>query len=315
MNLKLKILALLVLFFGMWVQVSGQESAQKTDQVQLADNKPDYPMATVGENNVMASTVNRHVKRVVGDRTLTVDQLAKIRNEALEHLIKRELARQYLTVRGYKATKGQVQIEIDLLVANLERVGKTLDEHLQDENRTLEGIQSETQWKIIWASYLKKTLTDDVLQKYFDRHRRKFDGTELRLAQILFQVDEDEVAVIQSALETKRQIQAGDLTWKSAVEKNSIAASKSNSGEVGWIRFQEPMPVEFSRRAFELELDQISEPFGSQFGVHLIKCLEVKPGTAGLGDVRETVETVATKDLFYRISELHRSEVSVELTR
>lgn len=296
----------LLLFLAFFLLgLSSSLQAQDEDQV----------VATVGEKEILASRIDRHLRRTVGQRELTAGQMDLLRAEALQHFVNRELVSHYLELRDYKVGPNQVRLEVELLTANLDRVGQTLDEFLAKENRTKESLEDEITWKIRWDAYLTKTLTEKVLESYFDRHRRKFDGTEIRVAQILFRTantPESVDAAMKLAQQKKSEIEEGATTWKEAVKNNSIAASRDKDGVVGWIRYNEPMPKEFSRTAFALELDQIAEPFDSKFGVHLIKCLEVKPGTAEFGDVRKQVETAATKELFERIAERHQSEVSVE---
>ena len=287
------------------VSLTSSVQAQEEDKV----------VATVGEKKILASRIDRHLQRTVGQRELTAEQMDVLRGEALQHFVNRELVSHYLELRDFKVGPNQVRLEVELLTANLDRVGQTLDEFLAKENRTRESLEDEITWKIRWDAYLNKTLTEKVLQSYFDRHRRKFDGTEIRVAQILFRTADTQESVdaaMKLAEKKKSEIEEGETTWKEAVKKNSIAASREKEGVVGWIRYNEPMPKEFSQTAFALELDEIAEPFASKFGVHLIKCLEVKRGTAEFGDVRQQVELAATKELFERIAQRHQSEVQVE---
>lgn len=275
----------------------------------------DVVAATVGEKKIMASRVQRHIERTIGKRELSPEQLKVLRAETLRHFVNREIVSHYLELRDYQVGENQVRLEVELLTANLDRVGQTLDEFLAKENRTLESLENEIIWKLRWDAYLNKTLTDKVLQTYFDNRRKRFDGTEVRVAQILFRTTdspESIEAAMNLARAKKAEIESGDVTWKEAVKRNSIAASREKDGAIGWIRIHEPMPKEFTQRAFALEPDEIADPFASKFGVHLIKCLEVKPGKADFGDVREQVKVVATKELFERIANRHQTEVNVE---
>ncbi len=272
-------------------------------------------VAVVGETNIMASRIERHLDRTLGDRELSEEQLQVLRVETLQHFVNREVVNHFLKVRKFKVGPNQVRLEVELLIANLARVGQTLEDFLAKENKTRQGLEHEIAWKLRWDKYLKKTLTEKVLESYFGRHRRKFDGTEVQVAQILFRTlgtRESVDAALLLARKKKAEIENGDITWKEAVAANSVAASKENGGKVGWLRFVEPMPREFTDRAFAMEPDGLAEPFTSAFGVHLIKCLEVRPGTAEWGDVRQEVEEAATKELFDRIADRHQTEVEIE---
>ena len=54
----------------------------------------------------------------------------------------------------------------------------------------------------------------------------------------------------------------------------------------------------FSKAAYQLDVGQVSEPVKSSFGVHLIKCLEVKPGQKDWQEVRERLNNAAAEYLF-----------------
>lgn len=277
----------------------------------------DPVVAVVGDQEILRSRIVRHLDRMLSERELTGEQRKKLEIETLQHFVKREIVNHYLILRKFDVGPNQILLELGLLEGNLERVGQTLEEFLTRENQTRQGLENEIAWKLRWDEYLTKTLTDKVLQSYFDRHRRKFDGTEIRVSQILFPSSDTEKSidnVIQLASDTKTTIESGAVTWSEAVQSNSIAPSKGNDGEVGWIRFAEPMPREFTDTAFALEPDGIAEPFASSFGVHLIKCLEVRPGKAEFGDVRRAVQEAATKELFERIADRHQTELKVEFS-
>lgn len=275
----------------------------------------DTVLATVGEAQIMESRIDRYVTQKLGDRVVSDDQSSVLRKEALSHFVNRELVNHFLELRNYEVGESQIQLKLEILVANLDRVGQTLDDFLAKQNQSKESLEREIAWKIRWEKYLEKTLTDEVLENYFKTRRRKFDGTEVRVAQVLFRVL-DTPASLEAALELaaakKSEVESGKSTWKTVVETNSIAASREQEGVVGWIRIAEPMPREFSEVAFGLKPGELSDPFASKFGVHVLKCLEVKPGVANFGDVREDVKTSATKELFERIAARHQSEVAVE---
>lgn len=291
------------------------QDADVTKGVDVARNvEQDAVAATVGQTEIPAARIQRHLDRTVGDRPFTREQRKQLEVEALQHFVNRELVNHYLDGRNYDVGPNQIKIEFEQLTANLERVGKTLKDHLEKQGQSRESLEREIRWKIRWNAYLEKTLTDQVLRSYFDRHRRKFDGTEMHVAQILLATGEgqDSVEAAQKqALQIRNQIVAGETTWKAAVSEFSIAASKDREGDIGWIRYNEPMPKAFSQHAFGLNLNQIAMPLTSSFGVHLIKCLEVRQGKAEYGDVQDAVHTAASKDLFELMAKRQLSEVKV----
>ena len=72
------------------------------------------------------------------------------------------------------------------------------------------------------------------------------------------------------------------------------------------------MPPTFSKAAFELDEGEISRPVATPFGVHLIKCLELKEGKTGWRDALNEVRQNAIRDLFRELARGHRAKVLIE---
>jgi hypothetical protein len=58
------------------------------------------------------------------------------------------------------------------------------------------------------------------------------------------------------------------------------------------------MPEFFSKTAYALQQGEVSQPVESPYGVHLIHCLEVKPGQKRWQEVREPLRNAMAKYLF-----------------
>ena len=155
------------------------------------------------------------------------------------------------------------------------------------------------------------------MQKYFDRYRREYDGSELHVAQILFKLPPDaEAAAIAAAKDKaaklKAEIAAGKLTFAAAAREHSQAPSGAAGGDIGWIERRRPMPEDFSKVAFALKPGEISEPLASPFGVHLITVLEIKPGTKTWRDAAGELRPAVTLYLFRWIADQERPQAKIE---
>jgi hypothetical protein len=91
---------------------------------------------------------------------------------------------------------------------------------------------------------------------------------------------EDQVAALQEAEERAAaayaRLQSGEDFGELAQELSEDPGSKENGGDLGWFGRGRMVP-EFETVAFDLPLEEISEPFTSTFGYHIIQVLERDP--------------------------------------
>lgn len=271
------------------------------------------PAARIGDKIIRDLRVDSYLRATVPGWPVKPELQSPLRKAAVEHLIRRELVHLWLKKNNFSPTPAEVEWQIDEIRADLERVEKKLDTYLTERQLTLEELQDDLDWELAWEKYLSATLTEEKIVERFQVAPRDFDGTELRVAQILLAVtgERDREQSILLAEKVRQQLQRGELGWDAAVREHSVAASRELGGELGWIRRHEPMPEDFSRVAFQLSEGELASPFASRFGVHIVKCLEVRPGKRQLGDVRELVRRDLMESDYLRLAELMRGEVEV----
>ena len=266
--------------------------------------------ARVGNHVITAHTVDRFVNLKLSKQELPKDQRAILRAHSLEHLVRRAVVYHYLLAKGRWAEPTAVKFDIEQFEQQLARAEVTLQQHLDKKNIDRKQFEFETAWKLSWKNYLTKTLTDANLAKYFDSQRRKFDGTQLKVAHLL--IKDPSEAARQKLVQIRKQLDENSLQWIQLVGKHSDAPSKDNGGEIGWISANGPMPPEFTEAAFQLEVGRLSQPVQTGIGWHLIKCLEVKPGKKGPLDTRPELIASAREFLFYKLAKDHRDKIAIE---
>ena len=166
-------------------------------------------------------------------------------------------------------------------------------------------------YKRQWKKYAKKHVSEAHLKKQFELRRKQLDGTYIHVAQILWKKsDQDSLA---KAKQIQQQLKDGKLDWADAVKEHSESASAKNGGDLGWIKFSGPMPREFTKVAFEIDAGEFAEPLTSQFGIHLIHCLEIKAGTKKFADVAEELRDAETQRLFDVVAKRQRLKAAIVL--
>ncbi len=286
--------------------------------VAVAAESPDAA-AHVNGQPIAVAEVERTVKQLVADRAADPNAKNVLSAEALEQLIDRRLVLGYLTDRKLGANRQEVRLAIRRLEERLGQQGVTLADYLQQGGIDEGGLETRFAWQIGWQRYLKRYLTDENLSKFFDKHRHDFDGTEIRAAQILFKVNSADVpegptATLKRAETLRQEVLSHKITFEAAAEKHSQAPTAKWGGDVGFISRHKSMPEEFSAAAFALEVGEVSPPVVTGFGVHLIKCLEVKPGKKRWPDVRRELEPAAGRFLFRWIADRERPGATIEYT-
>ena len=237
--------------------------------------------------------------------------------EALDRLVRQQLALTELARRGEACTQQQLELAVSRFSEELKRQGKSLDDFCRERRIPLSAQERAMRWQLTWDAYLAKTLTDESLQRYFEAHGRDFDGTRLRVAQIFLTIpegDANDSRARQQAEDIRGRIAAKSLSFADAARKYSQAPSGATGGDIGWISRREPMPEAFSRAAYQLQQGELSPPVTSSLGIHLIQCLEIEPGSRTWQDVRDELASVVRSDIFDRLVDAAQGKSRIQFS-
>ena len=176
-----------------------------------------------------------------------------------------------------------LQVEKNKVLTNI----KVSDEEIQahyDENKT----QYQTAEQVT-VDYLELNLQDMVTTIEIDSEEangfyeqniaRYRQEEERRASHILIKLDEktDFAAATEKLTALKQELAAGKSFAELAKAHSQDIGSAKNGGDIGVVgRDQTDKP--FENALYGLELNQVSEPVQSQFGVHLIQLTELLPG-------------------------------------
>lgn len=89
------------------------------------------------------------------------------------------------------------------------------------------------------------------------------DVREVRASHIL-------VSSRKEALQLKKEIKNGDITFEDAAMQYSQCPSGRRGGDLGYFN-RKQMVQSFADTAFDLKIGEISDPVGTKFGWHIIK--------------------------------------------
>lgn len=274
-------------------------------------------VATVDGQQIPASEVDNEFRLAFDEAKIAEVDKPRLLRAALDQVIDRRLVLAYLTKAGQAASKADVDLELAQFEKELKAQNLTLAEHSKKVGLSPDDIRRALTWKLSWKRYCEKHLTPQNLEKYFEQHRHDFDGTQLRIAQILFKLtanadETNAAAAIERAKKLREEIAGDKDKFAGAARQQSDAPSRADGGDIGWIERHRPMPAEFSRIAFGLKPGEVSQPFVSPFGVHLITVLEEKPGTKTWKEVESELRPAVITYLFRWIADKERSVAKIE---
>ena len=215
------------------------------------------------------------------------------------------------------------------------RSGRALDQYLERE-ALAEAIESgggldkalidaelnETRKEVVISRYFQKFLAtkSDVsaIQGYYAAHAGDYEERKVHVAHILFRTnkkmsDEERGAKLTAARDAHSKVTSGADFAVVAAEVSEDKVSGKKGGDLGWLK-EGSIDPKFSKVAFELDKDAISDPFETNFGFHVVRGLEPaqtikKPLAAVEGDIRHQLRAEAKK------AELERLTAKVPVER
>ena len=204
------------------------------------------------------------------------------------------------------------------------RVSKALEHYLEREAlmRAIESTDlldqaladtevNEFRKQIYISRYFEKFLNDNVneavIRNYYVAHQEEYETTKIHVAHILVRTNpkmstEELQAKRTAAHEIYSKLKTGEDFAAIAKQYSEDKISAEKGGDLGWIADGGIDPV-FSEKIFAMQESDLSEPFETTFGYHIVKIL------AGPQVVKQPFESVKG-DIRYQLrNEAKQAEV------
>ena len=162
------------------------------------------------------------------------------------------------------------------------------------------------EYVLLDKSAISAELQTDVaeLQQQYELERLEFEGSsEKRASHILFEVGSanSEDVAIELAVDTKSRIDAGEEFSDLAMELSIDAVSAEEGGDIGFTDGT-AFPVEIEEALNLLELNEVSSPVISEFGVHLVKLTQAEDNSfPDFEEARDRIERELTNSEVERL--------------
>ena len=129
-----------------------------------------------------------------------------------------------------------------------------------------------------FEQFVNEKVTPDAVQNYYNVNAEEFQQKKIRVAHILLRTngrmtDDEKNARLLKAKEAYMKIEQ-KVPFEELVEEYSEdKLSVSKQGDLGWLAQNAVDPV-FSKKVFSMGPGEISEPFVTNYGYHIVKILE-----------------------------------------
>jgi peptidyl-prolyl cis-trans isomerase SurA len=225
------------------------------------------------------------------DRQFPSGDLNKINDsdrEILEQFITDKLLETEARESGIKITDQDVDQYIDEIKKRNRLSDEDLKAALSREGQTIESYRVSVKSELEKAEILnrqvrsKVSITDDDVERYYKLNANKFRSEDrVRLRHILLAVSstanpEETQAVKDKATDLYQRIVAG-ANFAELAREFSQGAGAADGGDIGWVN-RGTLIGGIEKVAFEkLKVGQVSEPFQTSMGFHIVK-LEAREG-------------------------------------
>lgn len=251
--------------------------------------KIDGVSVVIGKNIVLDSDIEKFKQEVAlrSEGKVTISDC-----EMLEELMQQKLLAHHAVIDSVVVSDVEVTARVDRSIqfftqqyGSVEKVVKVYGfNDLEDLKKELTSVQKET--LLIEKEQKKITekinVTPEEVRLYFNGLKDNGElpqfPAEVKLAQIVIKAiptEEENNRVIKQLEELKKQIEDGSSFRMKAIINSDDPGVTKNGGQYT-ITKESGYVKEFKETAFSLDVGQVSKPFKSQFGYHIMQLHDVK---------------------------------------
>jgi peptidyl-prolyl cis-trans isomerase C len=240
--------------------------------------------------------------------------------EVLSMLIDNLLMRQFLEKHTSPIAPAEVARRLAEMENGLKSQGKSLPEFCHDTNQTMDQLRASIVDHMRWSAYAQQHITEVVTARYHQDHKDFFDKVTVKASHIVLRVPPGtSAAEKQKAQQKLLEIRAKLLTdpktdFAEMARLHSHDPQASKGGDLGWFPRKWVFDESFSRATFALQPGQISNVVETDYGLHLIKVAERKPGEPSeYAKIKEAVREFCAEDVRQQILTRERKAATIRI--
>ena len=235
---------------------------------------------------------------------------------AIERLVDQRLLRGEIERERIVVARSEVEQRLDQFKKQVAARGTPWDRFLQQTGRDEGAIREQIELELALDLLLRPKLTPATITAGFERHHREIDGTRLRVSHIVLRPDaalgdDGHVAALERANAIRLEIVQGRTTFAEAAARHSVGPSRTRGGDLGWITRDGPLVDAFAKQAFTLSKGDVSKPFTTPFGIHVVQVTGIEPGRVGPDTLRPKLESLLAATMLQELLARLRSSTEV----
>ncbi|MHA7058101.1 peptidylprolyl isomerase [Aquimarina sp. M1] len=272
------------------IEDAKKEVEKREDSIKPSDKiKIDGVAAVIGEHVILDSDITIAYQQLISEGVSAADVS---RCELAGSLFENKLYAHHAVQDSVLVTDAEVNSMVDQQLSYMTReigtMEKVLKFYRKDSQEEFRKELFEINKSNRLAEQMRSKIVEDVeitpeeVREFFDdipKEERPLFGTELELAQIVIEPkipEEEEQKVIDRLKEFRTDIvEKGSSFATKAVLYSQDPGSKSKGGKYTLNR-QTPFAKEFKDVAFSLQVGEVSEPFKTDFGWHIIQLDKIR---------------------------------------
>ncbi|HUR53131.1 MAG TPA: peptidylprolyl isomerase [Gemmataceae bacterium] len=278
--------------------------------------------ATVNGEAIPLAEVDAFIKSKFPVTPLTASQTRQMRIEIVSDMVDDLLLKQFLSKSGVKADPAEIEQHFKVLSDSLAKKGKTLADFYKETGQTEAQVRDTWTVMIQLAKYVHEQVKDEQVKEYYAANKDHFDRVEVKASHIVVRVSANappaERAAAKAKLELIRaEVASGKLDFADAAKKHSQCPSAPQGGDLGYISRKGGLVDEaFSKAAFAQKVGEVSPVVETDFGLHLIRVTDRKPGVPSefekcVEEVRETFTDDYRTELIAKLRKQGQVQITV----
>jgi peptidyl-prolyl cis-trans isomerase SurA len=240
----------------------------------------DRTVAVIEDDVILLSELDQRIEHL-SRKQPNIEITDKIKIEVLDQLITEKLQLRIAKRLNFKVSQADIKQRINEIKALAQSENISFEDYLIREHLTEKTLQQTIKETIALQRVQEGNINNRirVTEREIDEYLASAVGQDslkvrFRLSHILLPFDNnDDTKSIQKAQEIIKTLKDTDQSFASLAATYSKGPNASKGGDLGW-RAKEQLPGLFIEQVSNLEPNQLTAPFRSNAGIHILKLIQ-----------------------------------------